>query len=102
MTSYLVTVRIKDDATYNERYEGFVEALSDAKATGFWSEMTSLWFIQSSLDIGAFGKAISKPLAASKDKLLIREIGSKSTRYFGAIEHADVLRSFMPEAKKLP
>ena len=102
MPDYIISVRIKDDASYDERYDGFIDAISSAVATGYWSEMTSMWFIEADLEIGALGKAISKPLEASKDKLLIREIGRKNTRYFGAIDDVGVLQSFMPEAKNLP
>jgi hypothetical protein len=100
MANYWVSIRIKNDAGYTDRYNGFVEALKLAKKSGFWSEPTSFWFIESNLEIDGFMTILSEPLAANKDILVVRKIAVDEARYFGAIEHVDVLVSFMPSAKK--
>lgn len=99
---YWITARIKNDADYDRRYDGFVSALTSAKHQGFWSEPTSFWLADSEHDIDGFVSMLKKPLDAKKDILLVRKIASDACRYFGAVEHVDVLLSFIPTAKKSP
>lgn len=100
MALYWVTIRIKRDAGYDDRYQGFLDALQKAKQKGFWSEPTSFWFVESALEIDAFAKTISAPLNSATDMLLTRKIAADEARYFGAVEHVEVLKSFIPNAKK--
>ncbi|MBO6724188.1 MAG: hypothetical protein JJ911_00820 [Rhizobiaceae bacterium] len=98
--SYWVTIRIKNDATYDDRYEGFVEALKEAKRKGFWSEPTSFWLVESDLGIDNFMATITAPLDSGTDLVVVRRIAHDEARYFGAVRHPEVLESFIPSAQK--
>ncbi|MDI6836963.1 MAG: hypothetical protein QMD99_14795 [Rhizobiaceae bacterium] len=101
MANYWVAVRIENDKTYSNRYGGFLDALKAAKKKGYWSELTSFWFVESDMTIDTFTSYLSIPLSEEKDLLLVRKIASDDSRYFGEFAHEAVLLSFMPNAKKV-
>ncbi|NTS33888.1 hypothetical protein HQ945_21750 [Phyllobacterium sp. BT25] len=100
MANYWISLRIKNDSSYDERYNDFVAALHAVKANGYWPETTAFWIIESNLAIDPFVKAITKPLDGKKDMVLVRKIAHDESRYFGAIEYPDVLKSFIPNIQK--
>jgi hypothetical protein len=103
MSDYWVTFRIESDATYDKRYKGLVEAMALARGSNAsWGEPTSFWLVRTHLDIDAFTKALSKPLNATTDLLVVRELAVDDSRYFGAIKFPDVLKTFLPKVKKVP
>jgi len=100
MANYWISIRIKKDDTYDERYDGFVAALQIVKAKGYWPETTAFWLIESNLAIDPFVKAITKPLDGKKDMVVVRKIAHDESRYFGAVEYPNVLKSFIPNIQK--
>ena len=99
MANYWVTFRIASDAGYDKRYGEFLQAMIKARSSS-WAEPTSFWLVSSTLGIDAFVAALSIPLDATKDLLVVRELAVDSSRYFGKVEHLAVLKEFLPNIKK--
>ena len=105
MSTYCITFRIADltvnDRTYDDRRSALIEA-ARAYDGGYWEETTSFLLAESDLTTGAFGATLAKTLSKKNDLLFVFDPSDMSASYFGAIESAEVLRSFFPLAKKLP
>lgn len=99
MEEYWITFRLGDSGNYNARYSAFIDAIAD-NSTARWSDPTSFWIIESSLDIAQLCAKLSEPLNARTDMFVIRKLANKTSRYFGNVEALDILQSFMPEIKK--
>lgn len=103
MESYWVTFRLDADAGYSKRYNALLEALGKVRGQGgSWGEPTSFWLVQSTLGIDAFTKTLASGLNAKTDLLVVRFLAKDDSRYFGNVEHLGVLKTFMPNIKKLP
>ena len=100
MAYFWITFRIADDAGYEERYKGLVEAVQDIGA-GRWSETTSFYLLEYTGTSTALARKLSAPLNRAKDMLVVKHLEDDDSVYFGKIEHPDVLVSFLPNAKKL-
>jgi hypothetical protein len=104
MSNYSITFRIANvtvnGLTYDQRRAGLVENARE-KGMGYWDETTSFLFVESSLSTSAFGKRVVTGLSAKYDMAVIFDPQDMSACYFGAVQHTDVLLSFLPNAKKL-
>lgn len=104
MATYAVTFRIADKTvggkTYSDRYDQLMKNLRE-KDKGYWVETTSFVLVESSLSTDAFGAKAVRGLSKVDDLLFVFDPSDESACYFGAVEHADVLKSFFPKAKKL-
>jgi hypothetical protein len=104
MWNYCVTFRIANQTvagqTYADRYSKFIEAVRFEKA-GYWEETTSFLFVESALHTDAFTKRVVQGLSAGHDMVVVFDPTDMSACYFGAVEHVDILRTFLPKLKKL-
>jgi hypothetical protein len=101
MSQYWVTFRIAQDATYDKRYAGLMQALIDVR-TGSWSETTSFLLVNSPLGLNQVAAAFAKPLNSSTDLLVVCEMFTHNSVYLGDLEYSDIFKGFLPFAKKLP
>lgn len=103
--SYCVSFRISEATvggkTYAERRQSLINNAYEG-SDGYWEETTSFLMVGSSLKTGDFTEKICKGLSAKHDLVLVFDPTDMSASYFGPFKHADVLRSFLPRAKKLP
>ena len=100
MPNYWMTFRIKQDASYDDRYDGMMSAIEKVRQ-GIWAEPTSFMFVESHLEIGDLVRTAANSLNPKTDVLVARYIDKDGSRYFGAVEHLDVLKSFLPNIKKV-
>jgi hypothetical protein len=101
MKTFWVTFRLKQDATYSARYQGMLDALVRIRDAS-WGEPTSFWIFSTGESITGAAYALTAPLHATTDLLVIREIDAKDCYYFGSMDHESVFKPLVPYAKKLP
>ncbi|MBN9544079.1 MAG: hypothetical protein J0I19_01295 [Alphaproteobacteria bacterium] len=99
MSDYWITFRLEANSSYEKRYDALYEA-ARSNATKWWIEPTSFIAMRSNLTIDALGQKLKSAIDASKDLILMREIGVKDSRYAGVISDEDFF-NFFPDAKKL-
>ena len=101
MTDFWFAFRIHKDSTYDRRY-GALQHEVAVYGSLKWDEPTSFVCLRtaSAVDIDTLGRALCEGLSERTDVLIIRQIGSVSSRYFGAPQDQDLFK-FFPEAKKL-
>lgn len=104
-SNYYVTFRVADKTaggrSYADRRQSIIDAVRQ-KGKGYWEETTSFFLVESDLSTSALGAAAARDLSAADDLLVVIDPTDMSASYFGAVKHADVLRSFFPKLKKLP
>jgi hypothetical protein len=98
MAKFIVTYRLRDNRTYEERYEALLAQINEA-GTGFWEAGTSLVAMETKLGIAELGAKLKKAVDPAVDLIFIREIDVKNTGYVG--DPGDGFAYFFPEAKKL-
>ncbi|MBW6528717.1 hypothetical protein KZ813_17890 [Sphingomonas sp. RHCKR7] len=98
MTTYWITFRLTDDASYKQRYDDLVDALNEV-GSAFWDEPTSFVAIETDMGIGALASLLKSTINPGTDILVIREIGRDNTRYIG--EPKNGFLYFFPNAKKV-
>lgn len=104
-SNYYVTFRIADKTvggkTYAERRKALIDNVY-SQEFGYWEETTSFIIVGSSLDTNAFAAKACKGLSQADDLVVVFDPVDMSAAYFGALQHPDVLRSFLPKLKKVP
>ena len=104
MANYYVTFRIHDQKvdgkTYADRYDALMTNIR-ADGLGFWTDTTSFLMVESNLDTDTFSQNAVQGLSARYDLVLITDPADNSACCFGNVEHFDVLKSFLPNIKKL-
>lgn len=103
--TYCVTFRIANKTVAGKAYDDRREALianARAENLGYWEETTSFLLVESGLDTPSFVATITRGLSEKDDIVFAFDPADMSGNYFGPLEHADILRSFFPKAKKLP
>ena len=104
-SNYCVTFRIANKTvggkTYDERRLSLVENVRE-NGRGYWEDTTSFFLVESSLNTPTFAARASKGLSATDDMVVVFDPADMSACYFGAVRHADVLKSFFPRLQKLP
>ena len=68
---------------------------------GFWDATTSFIIAQSPLDTTTFGKRLTAGLDSKKDMVVVFDPTDMSMAYFGAVNQAEILRSFFTTPIKL-
>jgi hypothetical protein len=58
--------------------------------------------VESALQTPQFAARVCGGLSEADDMVVVFDPSDMSANYFGALKHADILRSFFPELKKLP
>ena len=104
-SNYCVTFRLANKTINGKTYEERRQMLIDDVRTdglGYWDEPTSFILVESSLNTDQFAAKACKGLSASEDLVFVFDPSDMSACYFGAVKHADVLRSFFPKLKKVP
>lgn len=94
MADFWLSFRIRDNATYQRRYDAVNES-----GDGFWDGPTSFICIRTTETIDALGQTLAAAINPTCDLVVIREIGKDNTRYAG--EPGDGFLAFFPKAKKL-
>lgn len=104
MANYHLTFRIADKTVGGKSYADRRQQLIDNvySDNGFWDEPTSFILVHSGLNTPDFAKLASKGLSPADDLVLVFDPEDQSASCFGKVEHFDVLRSFLPNVKKLP
>ncbi|XSG81216.1 MAG: hypothetical protein ACPW61_08995 [Methyloligella sp. ZOD6] len=105
MATYCVSFRISnqtlDGRSYSERRAELIKAVRQ-EDMGYWEETTSFILVESELSTNEFAEMASKLLSKEHDMLFVFDPEDMSACYFGAVEHAEVLKSFFPRLKKVP
>lgn len=104
MYTYYITFRIADRTLAGQTYEDRRQQLmtnARTKGGGFWAETTSFILAESELDTYSYAKRVCQGLSAAHDLVVVIDPSDDSAAYFGPIEEEEVLRSFIPKAKKL-
>jgi hypothetical protein len=98
MEEYWVTFRLAAGSTYEKRYQSMLDAMVECR-NGSWGEPTSFWLVSTNLTIDAFIKKLTAGLSASTDLVVVRNLAKDNSRYFGKVDHLDVLKGFLPLIK---
>ncbi|EXL04944.1 hypothetical protein [Aquamicrobium defluvii] len=102
---YYVTFRVANKTvnakSYDDRRKSIVNAVY-TKGLGYWEETTSFFIVVSDLSTSALAAKAASGLSAADDLLVVFDTEDQSASYFGALKHADVLKSFFPKLKKVP
>lgn len=105
MSTYCVTFRISDQTvngkTYSQRRQQIVDN-ARTENMGYWDETTSFFLVESTLQTPDFARKVCSGLSERHDMVVVFDPEDMSANYFGAVEHVEVLHSFMPKLKKLP
>ncbi|WP_448031533.1 hypothetical protein [Bradyrhizobium liaoningense] len=102
--TYCVSFRLADKTINGKTYEERRQQLIDNIYTdgcGYWDETTSFFLITSNLDTNNFAAKACRGLSATEDMIFVFDPTDMSACYFGAVEHADVLKWFFPLLRKV-
>lgn len=104
MAKYWATFRIEDKTslfrgTYSARYEALMANMREIR-DGSWAEPTSFFLFTTSYGIDAVIKHLSSALDSSLDLLVVGDATKDELRYFGALEHKNVLLALAPFTAK--
>lgn len=104
MSTYALSFRIGNvtvaGLSHDARRAKLIEK-AGAENMGFWEEIPSFLFVESDMTTDVLAKRVIEGLSPEHDMLVIFDPADMSAYYFGAVEHEDVLRSFLPGARKL-
>ena len=104
MDTYCVTFRIAERTvggrSADERRRKLVENVRSQNC-GYWEETTSFFLVESNLNTPDFTKRAAQGLSSEYDMLVVFDPKDMSASYFGALQHADVLKSFFPKASNI-
>ena len=98
MPVFSVSFRIHRDATYQHRYDTFVEQLTSVGVGNYWDETTSYMLVRTHETIGDFCTRIyvHSGFDSSKDVYVVMDVDAKSARARGKIEYPNTLKSLVP------
>lgn len=99
MEEYWVTFRLESNSSYDTRYQSMLDAMIAIRGAS-WAEPTSFWLVQSSLTIDDFIQRLTAGLNAKTDLVVVRCLAKNASRYFGVLQHPDILKTFLPDIKK--
>lgn len=95
MRKYWVTFRLKDNASYQVRYQQFIQSISDVVGSGsFWEEPTSFIAFESEYSTDQIASHIKKAIEPSTDVALLCQIGFDDYRLIGTAEDNTVYDLF--------
>lgn len=89
MATYWLSFRIKDDATYSERYNALVETVR-VNSSKWWLETSSFFVFNSSDGIDDLATAVKYAIDEAIDIVLIGMPDFKSARLIGANKDQDI------------
>lgn len=99
---YWITFRVGIEGNSDQRRDSIYDALKEIKEGGSWYEPTSFALFESSKDAPSIVRDITKKLDKRYDLLLCADTANREdAAYFGAVEQADILKSFLPLAVKV-
>jgi hypothetical protein len=96
MAIFVISFRIKEDATYEERYESLVEEIKKEAVGPTWEETTSFFIIESSKSSKSLCDNLysNSQILESKDILLVINLSAKAYAQVGA-PYPNTLNSLM-------
>ncbi|WP_042776614.1 hypothetical protein [Sinorhizobium fredii] len=99
MQTFWITFRLKDNATYTQRYDDLVETVRTS-ASKWWVEPSSFLVFASSETIDTIAARVKKVINTADDLVVIGMSDYKSARLVGNNEDADIfdLIPFMKRA----
>jgi hypothetical protein len=98
MATYWVTFRLKDDATYSDRYDKLSKVI-DQLCDGWWVEPTSFFLFECDDTIDTIAGKVKAAINTRTDVVLISMPHVKAARIVGTPDYGDTLRSLLPFAK---
>jgi hypothetical protein len=100
MEEYWVTFRIESNAGYEKRYKALLDGMISARGkNASWGEPTSFWLVRTPLAIDQFMAKLTSGLDAKTDLVVCRCLAKDNSRYFGSVQHLDILMDFLPNVK---
>ena len=98
MKTYWITFRLKQDATYEERYNRLYEAVRQLADGNHWVEPTSFIAFESDKSVTTLAREFAAVISLSKDVILLSAFEFKICRIIGHLEDRDILQ-MVPFAK---
>tara|TARA_R110000868_G_scaffold192394_5_gene436853 strand:- start:3235 stop:3540 length:306 start_codon:yes stop_codon:yes gene_type:complete len=100
MSTFLITFRIHDNATYSERYNSLVERIK--KEGPWWGDTTSFFAVSSEKTTHDLIYALyyDTLLSSTTDLLVVVNRDFKSSYYVGNLRDSDI-KTLLPEIKSL-
>lgn len=99
MEKYWITFRLKENLTYRVRYNNMLSNLIAVRGAQ-WGEPSSFWLVETSLDIDALMRTLTAPLDSKTDLVVVRRLKHDQSRFFGTLEHLDLLQEFLPNIRR--
>lgn len=97
--AYWATFRLERNATYDQRYNAMIAALGTIRK-GSWGEPTSFWAFRSEHLIAPVMAALSAPLNAKTDLLLVHAANEAVALFYGQLGSPKEFTEQFPYAKK--
>jgi hypothetical protein len=100
MSIFVISFRVHEDSTYDERYESLVEKIKDEaigdSVADVWDETTSFFIIQSSKSSKSLCDDLymGSKISEEKDILLVINLSQKGYAQRGA-QYQNILRALM-------
>lgn len=103
MADYWMTFRLSSDGSDDKRRDAIYRAVVKYHEDSWrWFEPTSFGLLQSDGDAASVARALSRSLLPDRDLLVVCDLRDpENSAYFGALEHPDVLKFFMPLVAKV-
>ncbi len=101
MAEYLVSFRVASvdlALTEQQRRDSIYEKVENVVV---WDETTSVLIFEADQNIDTLMAIMTRDLDPRYDMMLIRRIGYKSTVFWGAIKNELLLKSLVPEARRV-
>lgn len=101
MAEYLVSFRVASvdlALTEQQRRDSIYEKVENVVV---WDETTSVLIFEADQNIDTLMGIMTRDLDPRYDMMLIRRIGYKNTVFWGAIKNELLLKSLMPEARRV-
>ena len=104
MATYWLSFRIHHDTvngkTYEQRYQAFIDAVSECVSGMVWQETTSFVVFESGRAVGDIALRLRQTIAVSADIFLIRVMDQQAACISGAIKDPNIFM-LMPYLKKV-
>lgn len=104
MFTYCITFRIAYKVVAGRSYTVRRQTLIDnasSEGMGCWDEATSFILAGSRFSTSDFAERVCRGLSVADDMVVVFDPVDMSASYFGALQHVEVLHSFLPRLKML-
>lgn len=96
---YWVSFRLKENPSYEIRYQDLMQAIDLAVVGPTWSETTSFRLLTSNLTIIELAERLAGVIDTTIDYILIRRANVRQAVLIGTINDLDALKKFYPYVK---